>query len=441
MKLIFVISFFILLNNCSFDNKTGLWDNEKITESKKNIIFKDFKKTSVKENYFNKIIPLKKNSVLNIPKPVNNLNWTDIFYKYDNNLVNFSYNNLKTISFKSKKISKNTIESRKLYIDGNLIVTDKKGNLIVFSLEDKKIISKFNFYKKRFKKVNKELNIITEKDIIYIADNIGYVYAYNYKANNIIWAKNYKIPFSSNLKIFKNKLVVSNHNNNLYILDKNTGNLLKLIPTEETSIKNQFINNLSINENGKLFFLNSFGTLYSIDLNNLVINWFNNINQSLDFLPSNLFFGSKIVNSDREVIISSSSKTYLIDIETGSILNRLNFSTALKPIIINDIIFFITKNNFLIALNLTTKQIIYSYDLAQIEDISTKFLKKDIYKDIMILDNKIFVFLKNSRILEFSIKGEFLELSKLPSKIYSSPISIENSILYLNYQNKLIILN
>ena len=92
-------------------------------------------------------------------------------------------------------------------------------------------------------------------------------------------------------------------------------------------------------------------------------------------------------------------------------------------------------------MNLTTKQIIYSYDLAQIEDISTKFLKKDIYKDIMILDNKIFVFLKNSRILEFSIKGEFLELSKLPSKIYSSPISIENSILYLNYQNKLIILN
>ena len=289
--------------------------------------------------------------------------------------------------------------------------------------------------------MNKELNIITEKNIIYIADNIGYVYAYNYESNNIIWAKNYKIPFSSNLKIYKNKLVVSNHNNNLYILDKNTGNLLKLIPTEETSIKNQFTNNLSINKNGKLFFLNSFGTLYSIDLNNLVINWFNNINQSLDFLPSNLFFGSKIVNSDREVIISSNSKTYLIDTETGSILKRFNFSTALKPIIINDIIFFITKNNFLIALNLTTKQIVYSYDLAQIEDISTKFLTKDIYKDIMVLDNKIFVFLKNSRILEFSIKGQFLELSKLPSKIYSSPISIESSILYLNYQNKLVILN
>ena len=47
------------------------------------------------------------------------------------------------------------------------------------------------------------VRIVTEKDIIYIADNIGYAYSYNYKANNIIWAKNYKIPFSSNLKILK----------------------------------------------------------------------------------------------------------------------------------------------------------------------------------------------------------------------------------------------
>ena len=28
MKLFFVISFIILFNNCSFDNKTGIWKNE-----------------------------------------------------------------------------------------------------------------------------------------------------------------------------------------------------------------------------------------------------------------------------------------------------------------------------------------------------------------------------------------------------------------------------
>ena len=35
----------------------------------------------------------------------------------------------------------------------------------------------------------------------------------------------------------------------------------------------------------------------------------------------------------------------------------------MKPIINNDIAIFLTKNNFLIALSLKTKNIIYSYDL------------------------------------------------------------------------------
>ena len=49
--------------------------------------------------------------------------------------------------------------------------------------------------------------MIVEKEIIYISDNIGYVYAYNYLENKILWAKNYKIPFKSNLKIYENKLL------------------------------------------------------------------------------------------------------------------------------------------------------------------------------------------------------------------------------------------
>ena len=79
--------------------------------------------------------------------------------------------------------------------------------------------------------------MIVEKEIIYISDNIGYVYAYNYLENKILWAKNYKIPFKSNLKIYENKLIASNQNNDLYIFDKISGEIIKLIPTEETKIK------------------------------------------------------------------------------------------------------------------------------------------------------------------------------------------------------------
>ena len=37
--------------------------------------------------------------------------------------------------------------------------------------------------------------------------------------------------------------------NHLYFFDKNNGNTLKLIPSEETIVKNEFINNLALNNN------------------------------------------------------------------------------------------------------------------------------------------------------------------------------------------------
>ena len=36
------------------------------------------------------------------------------------------------------------------------------------------------------------------------------------KKIKLLWAKNYKIPFRSNLKIYKNKLIAANQNNNLF---------------------------------------------------------------------------------------------------------------------------------------------------------------------------------------------------------------------------------
>ena len=62
---------------------------------------------------------------------------------------------------------------------------------------------KFNFYKKKYKKIKKKLNFIIENGIIYVSDNIGYLYAFNYKTKKFLWAKNYKIPFRSNIKLKK----------------------------------------------------------------------------------------------------------------------------------------------------------------------------------------------------------------------------------------------
>ena len=40
-----------------------------------------------------------------------------------------------------------------------------------------------------FKGVKKNLNFIVEDNIIFVTDNLGYFYAYNYNLNKILWAK------------------------------------------------------------------------------------------------------------------------------------------------------------------------------------------------------------------------------------------------------------
>ena len=67
--------------------------------------------------------------------------------------------------------------------------------------------------------------------------------------------KNYKVPFRSNLKIIKITLIAANQNNNLYFFDKNTGDVIKLFPTEEILVKNEFKNNLSTNKSNSFFLI------------------------------------------------------------------------------------------------------------------------------------------------------------------------------------------
>ena len=59
----------------------------------------------------------------------------------------------------------------------------------------------------------------------------------------------------------------------------------------------------------------------------------------------------------------------------------------------------------------------------------------------MILDNKIFIFLENSYVLKFEMNGDLYAINKLPEKISSDPIIIDNSIIFLNKKKKISIVN
>ena len=437
MKLFYALAILIIFNNCSFDNKTGIWKNENITSKETNDIFSEFKDLSTSNNSFDEIIKKSDDFIFNISPSFINYEWKDIFYDKSNNFKNFKYKDLNKLSYKSKKITKYKIDKYLLYEDENIITTDIKGNIIIFSLKNKNLLTKFNFYKNKYKKVKKKLNIIVNKNIIYVTDNIGYIYAFNYNKNKILWAKNIKIPFRSNLKIFNDKLIAADQNNRLYFIDIKRGDILKLIPTEETLIKNKFINNLSL-DNKNSYFLNTYGSLYSIDINTMRINWVFNSNKSLDLNPSNLYIGSQLINNNNKIIISTNNMTYILDTITGRIMYKKNFTTYLKPILIDNHLITVTKKNLLLMMDVTNGKIIYSYNINQkIADLLNIKKKKVSFKDIVLVNDSIFIFLDNSYLLKFNIYGELNEVSKLPVKLNSQPIFINQKIIYSNFNNKI----
>ncbi len=438
-KIIILLCFFLV--SCSFDNKTGIWQNEEIVASKEKEKFKDFKTLNSQKKSFYKIINPPSDLKILLNKPVVNLKWTDEFYKENNNLDNFSYKNQNKIIFRSKKLTKYNVNEKILFDGENLILNDDGGNIIIYSLDRQDRIFIFNFYKKKFKGIKKNLNLIVQNKIIYAADDMGYLYALDYSKQKLIWAHNYKVPFRSNLKIIDNKVVVSDQNNSILIVDKKNGEKLRIFPTEEMTLKNEFINSFALNEN-KLFYLNTFGTIYALDRQSLKINWFLNMNQSLDMNLNNLFYSNSVAANNKNIFISTNPFLYILDSTSGATIFKESINLISKPIITKNGLFLITADNLLIYKDLKKQKIVYSIDIVgEIASfLNTK--KKSIFiKSFSIVNNELFIFLENSYLVRFRSNGKINKIVKLPAKLGTTPIFINNSILYLSKKNKLIILN
>ena len=97
---------FLLIINCSFDKKSGIWKDENSILKKDDDIFKDFKKITKDKEFYNEIIPVKQGFTFTLDEPIKNRSWIDIYLSSGNNMENLKYNDRKNIIFKGKKIYK-----------------------------------------------------------------------------------------------------------------------------------------------------------------------------------------------------------------------------------------------------------------------------------------------------------------------------------------------
>ena len=147
---IFLITVILLISSCSFDNKTGIWTNNKPEKEITDQRFKDFKQLLVKDEEFYKIIKPSKELKIELESQVTTQNWNEEHYNGLNNIENFGYSDLDELIFKSKKLSKYQISDSILFDGENIITTDVKGNLIFFQ-HRVKIFLNSTFIKKTLK--------------------------------------------------------------------------------------------------------------------------------------------------------------------------------------------------------------------------------------------------------------------------------------------------
>jgi len=457
MKGLLLVFIIVTLTSCSFDNKTGIWKDATNTpvdyQTAKSI--NDNKQGSRYEDVFikNKVYDEEKKSLnfskILISAPVKITNWFEQYAIQTNNISNFYYSGNKALITKSRKLSKHSFrsnyESRKIvFYKNNLITYDHRGTIFIYSLSLNKKIFKYNFYKKKFKNFNKEINFIINENILYVSDNLGYLYALNLDDNTIIWAKNYGIPFRSNLKFENKEIFLANQDNVIYAINAKTGNKNWQFPTRLTYLKSDFENNFALDViYNNLFFLNTSGELYSINYLTQNINWVINFKNSSLTGDSNIFFSQPIVVKDNNLIAITERAVLSYDTLTGKRNWSFSSKPIFKPIITLNYTYIVLKNNLLICLNNTDGTVIWSKNIYK-NIVNKKILSnfKSII-DFKIVNSEINVYYKSGFFLSFNPKSGNLNSENRISKngINSEIFFLNNNMLFVDNDNKLLKFN
>ena len=434
---------FILLYSCSFDRVTGFWSGSeeeklRIAEIEKQQRDRISSETiySTDNIYLEEIAPVK-TSTLSSPKTVNS--WTMSGLNYQNSPGNIYLSSIDN-NFLKKKIGKNKfslskIMSSPLTFDQNIILTDDTGN--IFNITKRgKINWKKNIYIKAFKKIYKNLTFSIYKNNLYVADNIGFIYAINLKSGKLVWIKNHGVPLRSNIKIIDNKLFVINQDNRILCLDTEDGSKIWDVRTISSFIKSQNFLALAISKKKDIFMLNSSGDLLKIQSKNGKIYWSLNIVDS-EFSESTDFFSSSdIVIKENDIVLSTSNSIFSFNISNGYLNWQQNVGSKNTPIIDGKNIFLVTDNGYFLNIDRLSGKIIWSVNILKILKKKKRATK---ITGFILGSGKIYATTLNGFIIICSAtSGKIEKFKKIGDQIISSPIISDSSLYILTEESRIL---
>ena len=424
---------FIFITNCSFDKHSGFWTKDKKVErEQQNIIKVLFEDERALENEFNPGLKINLKAKLINNSFINN---------FDNNNGRINYNgNLKSVSrFKFSKIDNfDQFEPEIIFSNNNVIFFDTKGSILKFD-NSSKLIWKKNYYSKTEKKLKPILFFANNKDTLVVVDSISKFYAMDINTGELLWSKNNSAHFNSQVKVYKDKFFAIDSKNVLRCYSIKDGSEIWKMKTERVLIKSTKKLSLLIVDN-IVYFNNSIGDITAVDIENGELLWLTPTQSSEIYGQSFFTKSSNLVAKNNSIFLSNNENGFFsLDIKTGILNWKQNINSTLTPTLVDNLIFTITMEGFLVVIENRKGNII------RITDIFKQFKKKKRSKikpvGFIVGSENIYLTTDHGRLIIIDIAlGRTKSILKIDSDKVSRPFVL-NQNLYIIKENSIIRLN
>tara|TARA_A100001011_G_scaffold388321_1_gene467705 strand:- start:94 stop:1395 length:1302 start_codon:yes stop_codon:yes gene_type:complete len=432
IKKLLILSILLILNNCSFDTKSGIWTEEKIKLGKEeNKDIKElFKKEILNENEFNP----------NLKLEIKNFSENKNKYKGNNFgalKVSSNFNNISKYSFNKIKYFEQ-FEPELVFIDKDLIFFDKKGSIIRFG-EKSKIKWKVNHYTKKEKKLLPILKLAKTKKNLLVIDNLAKLYLLDSSNGKLLWTLDHEVSFMSQIKIDDDKFYLLDANNTFICFSVLDGKKIWQFKSKKKLINSQKETSVILNEESVIF-NNSSGEIISLDKLNGNLNWITPTIEYGESFQSYLIKNSDLVLNENNIYFSNNDNSFFsLDVNLGFVNWRQNINSYLRPVIIDNIILTISPKGYLHIIEKNSGDIIRTTDIFY--NLKKRKREKIKINGFVSTKEKIYLSTNNGKIIKINIKDGSLDLIYRISRNKVSKPYVNNSKLFIVKDNGIVKIN
>ncbi|MDC3088124.1 PQQ-like beta-propeller repeat protein, partial [Candidatus Pelagibacter sp.] len=270
-------------------------------------------------------------------------------------------------------------------------------------------------------------------------DNISKFYAVNIDTGNLIWSQTNKNPFNSQIKINNNKIYSIDMNNILRCISLLDGSEIWKFKSENIFLKSPKRNSIII-DNDRVFINNSVGDIIAINAENGSLLWQTPTQSSTIYENAfNLVLSDLVARGDNLIFSNNRNEFYSLNTNNGLINWKQEVNSNVRSIFYNDLIFSVSNEGYFFVIDGKNGNIIRITDIFRVFGDKTREKIKPV--GFIASYDKLMLSTNNGRLLTIDIaSGKTESISKIDNEKISRPFVFNKKIILVK-DNSIIRLN